>query len=190
MSPLPEPVSGVPLHLVVMGVSGSGKSTVATLLSRELGWEFAEGDEFHPEENVEKMAAGHALMDQDRWPWLEILADWTTERDSRGEPTVLSCSALKRSYRDILRKGGEGTYFVLVHGDKGLLLERMQTREDHFMPPSLLESQLDTLEMLEEDERGVVMDIANPPERIIRMVLAQLDLWTGAPVSKGPGLRD
>lgn len=190
MSASLEPVSGVPLHLVVMGVSGSGKSTVAALLSKKLGWEFAEGDEFHPEENVAKMAAGHALVDEDRWPWLEILADWTAERDARGEPTILSCSALKRPYRDVLRTGGEGTYFVLVHGDKGLLLERMQTRDDHFMPPSLLESQLDTLELLEADERGVVVDIANPPERIARMVLAQLDLWTGGPAAEGPGVRD
>lgn len=176
MSPLVDPLPGVPLHIVVMGVSGSGKSTVARALHERLGWDFAEGDAFHPQGNIDKMAAGRPLMDEDRWPWLETLADWTAERDGRGEPTVLACSALKRNYRDLLRRGGDGTYFVHVHGDKGLLLERMQTRESHFMPATLLESQLDTLEMLGPDERGIVVDIANPVERSARMVLAQLDL--------------
>ncbi len=176
MSPLPDPVPGVPLHLVVMGVSGSGKSTVAKALHDTLGWAFAEGDAYHPAANIDKMAAGRPLVDEDRWPWLRTLADWTREHDARGEPTILACSALKRSYRDLLREGGEGTYFVHVHGDKGLLLGRMETREAHFMPTTLLESQLDTLEMLQPDEHGIVVDIANPVERSARMVLTQLDL--------------
>ncbi|WP_075810953.1 MULTISPECIES: gluconokinase [unclassified Serinicoccus] len=173
MTPLPDP-AGEPLHLVVMGVSGTGKSTIAQALEARLGWEFAEGDDFHPEANVAKMASGRPLVDEDRWPWLEALAAWTAERDARGEPTVLTCSALREAYRDILRRGGDGTWFVHLVGDKGLLLDRMSSR-DHFMPPSLLESQLDTLEPLGAEERGAVYDVANPPERIARMVLAQLD---------------
>ncbi|WP_238335783.1 gluconokinase [Serinicoccus kebangsaanensis] len=171
---MPDP-AGQPLHLVVMGVSGTGKSTIAQALHGRLGWEFAEGDDFHPEANVAKMASGRPLVDEDRWPWLRALAAWTAERDAAGTPTLLTCSALRRTYRDLLRDGGEGTWFVHLVGDKGLLLERMSSR-DHFMPPSLLESQLDTLEALAVDERGAVYDVANPPERIARMVLAQLDL--------------
>lgn len=174
MSPVSEPVEGMPLHLVVMGVSGTGKSTIAQALNERLGWEFAEGDDYHPQANVDKMASGRPLVDEDRWPWLETLADWTAQREARGEPTILTCSALRRAYRDILRRGGDGTYFLHLVGDKGLLLERMGSR-DHFMPPSLLESQLDTLEPLGAEERGAVYDVANPPERIARMVLAQLD---------------
>lgn len=175
MTPLPDPAPGVPVHLVVMGVSGCGKSTIARALHERLGWEYAEGDAYHPQANIDKMAGGRPLVDEDRWPWLRILADWTAERDARGEPTIMACSALRRPYRELLREGGEGTYFVHMHGDKGLLLERMESRE-HFMPPTLLESQLDTLEMLGPDEHGIVVDIANPVERAVRMVMAQLDL--------------
>ena len=173
MTPLLEPAPDVPVHVVVMGVSGCGKSTIARALHERLGWEFAEGDEYHPAANVAKMASGRPLMDEDRWPWLRTLADWTRERDERGESTILSCSSLKRSYRDLLRDGGAGTYFVHMHGDKGILLERMESRE-HFMPPTLLESQLDTLELLEPDERGVLVDIALPVDRAMRVVLAHL----------------
>lgn len=175
MTPLADAPVGVPLHLVVMGVSGTGKSTVAQALRERLGWEFAEGDDYHPQTNVDKMASGRPLVDEDRWPWLGILAGWTRERDEAGQPTILTCSALRRAYRDLLRAGGPGTYFVHLTGDKGMLLERMETRE-HFMPSSLLESQLDTLEPLDPDERGVVVDVVNPAARLARMVLAQLDL--------------
>lgn len=174
MTPLPDP-AGIPVHLVVMGVSGTGKSTIATALRERLGWAMAEGDDFHPQANVDKMASGRPLMDADRWPWLQALAEWTAGHDAQGKPTIITCSALRRSYRELLLEGGPGTYFVHLVGDKGLLLERMSERE-HFMPPSLLESQLDTLEQLGPDERGVALDVANPPERLARMVLAQLDL--------------
>ncbi len=162
-------------HLVFMGVSGSGKSTVARAVQARLGWEFAEGDDFHPPENVAKMSQGIPLKDADRWGWLESLADWTAERDARDEPTVITCSALRRSYRDVLRRGGEGTFFVHCTGDKHMFLDRMNAR-DHFMPPSLLESQLDTLEPLRADEHGMDVDPALPVERLAAMVLARLGL--------------
>lgn len=160
-----------PRHLVFMGVSGSGKSTVALAVRDLLGWEFAEGDDFHPPENVAKMSAGHPLNDQDRAGWLRTLADWTAERDARGEPTLLSCSALRRRYRDVLREGGAGTFFVHLTGNKHLLLQRMESR-DHFMPPTLLESQLDTLEPLQDDEPGATYDVAMTPEEIAAQVVA------------------
>ncbi len=163
------------LHLVFMGVSGSGKTTAAQALQELLGWEYAEGDDFHPESNVAKMEAGHPLTDADRTPWLRSLADWARDHDSAGRPTIMTCSALRWPYREILRDGGGRTFFVHLVGDKGMLLERMSGR-DHFMPPSLLESQLDTLEPLRPDEDGMTVDSANPPARIARLVLAQLDL--------------
>lgn len=163
------------LHLVFMGVSGSGKSTVARAVQERLGWEMAEGDDFHPPENVAKMREGTPLTDADRWGWLESLAGWTAERDARAEPTIITCSALRRSYRDVLRRGGEGTFFVHATGDKHLILDRMNARE-HFMPPSLLESQLDTLEPLQPVETGMDVDPALPVDRLAAMVLARLDL--------------
>ena len=166
---------GAPLHLVFMGVSGSGKSTIAEAVRDLLGWEFAEGDDFHPPENVAKMHEGTPLTDADRWGWLESLADWTSEREARGEPTIITCSALRRAYRDVLRRGGEGTFFVHATGDKHLILDRMNAR-DHFMPPSLLESQLDTLEPLQPDEQGMDVDPAVPVDRLAALVLARLDL--------------
>ncbi|HEY0641837.1 MAG TPA: gluconokinase [Nocardioides sp.] len=164
-----------PVHLVFMGVSGSGKSTIARAVQQELGWEFAEGDDFHSPANVAKMREGTPLTDADRWGWLESLAAWTAERDARGEPTIIACSALRRAYRDVLRRGGAGTFFVHATGDKHLILERMNARE-HFMPPSLLESQLDTLEPLEPDEAGMDVDPAQPVELIAAQVLDRIGL--------------
>ncbi|MBW8172688.1 gluconokinase [Ornithinimicrobium sp. Arc0846-15] len=164
-----------PIHIVVMGVSGCGKSTVGVRIAERLGWEYGEGDDYHPQANVDKMASGRPLQDEDRWPWLHLLADWTKERGERGESTVLSCSSLKWAYRDILRGGGERTFFVHLAGDKNTLMARMEGRE-HFMPPSLLESQLDALEPLRVDEFGMVQDFNSPPDRIARVVAAELDL--------------
>lgn len=163
------------LHLVFMGVSGSGKSTAARAVQERLGWEYAEGDDFHPPENVAKMSEGRPLTDDDRWGWLGSLADWTAERDARDRPTIITCSALRHAYREVLRRGGAGTFFVHLTGDKHLILQRMGAR-DHFMPPSLLESQLDTLEPLRPDEDGMDVDPALPEDRIVSMVLARLGL--------------
>ena len=158
-----------------MGVSGSGKSTVAREVQRLTGWDFAEGDDFHPAANVEKMSAGHPLTDQDRFPWLGSLARWIREHDQAGEPSLMSCSALRRTYRDVLCSGADDVVFAHLVGDKGLLLERMGER-DHFMPPELLESQLATLEPLHDDERGVEVDVALPPDTLARQVVEQLHL--------------
>ncbi|MGZ5398650.1 MAG: gluconokinase [Nocardioides sp.] len=163
------------IHVVFMGVSGSGKSSVARAVQDRLGWDFAEGDDFHPPENVAKMSAGHPLTDMDRIPWLGVLAAWIREHDARGRSTLMSCSALRRTYREVLRSGADDVRFVHLTGDKGLLLERMGARE-HFMPPSLLESQLDTLEPLQDDEPGVTADVAEAPEAIARRVVAEFDL--------------
>lgn len=162
-------------HLVFMGVSGSGKSTIARAVRDRLGWDFAEGDDFHPPANVATMAAGRPLTDADRFPWLGALAAWIGEREAAGRPSLMSCSALRRSYREVLRSGAERVTFVHLAGDKGMLLERMDAR-DHFMPPTLLESQLATLEPLADDEAGLTLDAAAGPEDLVDQVLAELDL--------------
>lgn len=175
MTPIPDPLPGQPLHIVVMGVSGNGKSTLGGKLEERFGWPFAEGDDFHPKANVEKMQSGTPLTDDDRWPWLRELRDWIAEHDQAGQSTLMACSALKRSYRDLLREGAEGVFFLHLVGDKALLLERMEGR-DHFMPSSLLDSQLDTLEQLGDDERGATVGIEGTPEQTFTTALARLGL--------------
>lgn len=162
-----------PVHLVVMGVSGTGKTTIARELEARLGWPFAEGDDFHPQANREKMAAGHPLTDEDRLPWLKELAAWAGGRHAAGESTLMACSALRRGYRDVLRDGAPGTRFVHLTGDKHELLGRMQSRE-HFFPPELLESQLDALEPLADDEAGLALDVMRPVDELVDEVLATL----------------
>lgn len=160
-------------HVVVMGVSGSGKSTVAEGITEQLGWTFAEADEFHPRANIDKMTRGIPLDDEDRAPWLRDLATWMAERAAKGEDTVIACSALKRAYRDVLRGrvdelgAGHRLFFVHVHGPMEVIAGRMEGRRGHFMPESLLQSQFDTLEPLDADEEGVVLDVRNPPDEII-----------------------
>jgi carbohydrate kinase (thermoresistant glucokinase family) len=156
-----------------MGVAGVGKSTVARRLADDLGLEFAEGDDFHPQSNIDKMSAGHALNDEDRWPWLEELAEWTAERRERGQSTVLTCSALRRVYRDVLRRPDPGTFFVHLHGSQELLRGRMQDR-NHFMSATLLPSQFETLEQLDQDEAGVVVDIVASVDEVVAQVEARL----------------
>ena len=141
--------------VIVMGVSGSGKSTVAKGLSTVLGWEFAEGDAFHPEANVAKMRSGTPLTDEDRWPWLEAIGDWISAKEASGESAVVTCSALRRVYRDLLREGRPHVRFLHVTAESGVIQDRMEHRPGHYMPPSLLPSQLATLEPLGDDEPGV-----------------------------------
>ncbi len=158
-------------HLVVMGVSGTGKSTVAKALQERLGWLFAEGDDLHPASNVAKMAAGIPLEDADRWPWLDAISAWTGEQAAAGQSTIVTCSALRRVYRDRLRAAATGTVFVHLAGSPELLAERMAGRKGHFMPTSLLASQLATLEPLQADERGIVVDVAGTVDAMVQQVL-------------------
>ncbi|TDC65932.1 gluconokinase [Actinomadura sp. GC306] len=155
------------VHVVVMGVSGCGKSTIARHLRDEFGLLMAEADDFHPPGNIAKMAGGEPLTDDDRWPWLEALAEWTAGRKAAGTSTVLACSALKRSYRDVLRRPAPGTYFLHLHGPEELLDRRMRAR-DHFMPPALLRSQFETLEPLRPDEHGTLLDVSPPAGEVAR----------------------
>jgi len=141
--------------VIVMGVSGSGKSTVAKGISALLGWEFAEGDAFHSEANVAKMRRGQALTDEDRWPWLESIGEWISTKEQAGESAVVTCSALRRVYRDLLRRGRPHVRFLHVEAPSEVIQDRMEHRPGHYMPPSLLPSQLATLEPLEPDEPGV-----------------------------------
>ncbi len=143
--------------LVVMGVSGTGKSTVAGLLAERLGWELAEGDDLHPPENVAKMRAGTPLTDEDRWPWLDEVAAWIHARGDAGTPGIITCSALRRVYRDRLR--GPGVVFVHLAGTREEIAAQMSKRSGHYMPLSLLDSQLATLEPLEPDETAVVVGV-------------------------------
>jgi gluconokinase len=165
--------------IVVMGVSGSGKSTVAAGLVERLGWEFAEGDEFHPPANVEKMRAGHPLDDEDRWPWLRTLADWIGQHERAGRSVVVTCSALKRSYRDLLCDGHPSVWFAQVTADAELIRERLQHRSGHYMPASLLDSQLATLEPLQDDEPGARISGAGAPDDVVDSLLTTLDAERG-----------
>jgi gluconokinase len=169
--------------IVVMGVSGSGKSTVAATLVDRLGWEFAEGDDFHPAANVEKMRAGQPLDDEDRWPWLRTLAAWIGEHERAGRDVVVTCSALKRSYRDLLCDGHPSVWFAHVTADPELIRERMEHRTNHYMPASLLHSQLATLEPLEDDEPGARISGAGAPASVVDELLAVLDTERGLHLS-------
>ena len=160
-----------PTAVVVMGVSGSGKTTVARQLARRLGWEFAEGDEHHPPANVEKMRAGTALTDADREPWLRGLAAWIAERERSGASCVLTCSALRRSYRELLRQGNESVFFAHVDVPEAVLAERLAARTGHYMPPSLLGSQLATLEPLEDDEPGLTVPGTGSADEVVDDIL-------------------
>jgi gluconokinase len=154
--------------IVVMGVSGSGKTTVGTALADALVVDYAEADTFHPQANIDKMTSGVPLTDADRAPWLEAIAGWIRTHQETGG--VVTSSALKRRYRDVLRTGGN-VWFAHLHGDREVLAERMKTRKGHFMPVSLLDSQLADLEPLEEDEPGAIFDIRAVPEEITEAAL-------------------
>ena len=149
-----------PPLLIIMGVSGSGKSTVAGALAAALGWTFEEGDSLHPAANLAKMRTGQPLDDADRAPWLAAIGRWIDAQAAAGEPGILTCSALKRAYRDELRQRRPQVRFVFLSGPRALLAERLRRRRGHFMPPSLLASQLATLQPPTPDERPIVIDVA------------------------------
>jgi gluconokinase len=159
------------LTLVVMGVSGVGKSSVAAELVARTGWAFVEGDDLHTEANRAKMTAGRPLDDEDRWPWLRRIAGWIGEREADGRSAVVTCSALKRSYRDLLRDGHPSVRFVHLLAPPELIQARVDARQGHYMPPSLLESQLDTLEPLDPDEPGVGVDTTGTASEVAERAL-------------------
>ncbi len=160
--------------LIVMGVSGSGKTTIAVPLAQRLGWPFLEGDDLHPPANVAKMHAGHPLTDEDRWPWLDAIAAWIDAKLAAHEPGVVTCSALRRAYRVRLIGDRQDVRLVFLHADRALLAERLAHRTGHFMPPSLLDSQLATLEPPGPDENAISVDLGPPPEVVIEEIIAEL----------------
>jgi gluconokinase len=156
-----------PMVIVVMGVTGSGKTTVGQALAQRLGVDYAEADEFHPQENIAKMSAGTPLTDDDRWPWLGTIAEWIGKHPQGG---VVTCSALKRKYRDVLKRDGD-VFFLHLDGTRELIAARLAERKGHFMPPALLDSQFADLEPLQEDERGAVINIDATPEELTEAAL-------------------
>ena len=164
-----------PVIVVVMGVSGSGKTTIAALLAAALGCQFQEGDDLHPRENVEKMRRGTPLTDADRMPWLHKIAEEIDGWRARGECGVLTCSALKRSYRDVIIGGRQNVVLVYLKGSRDLIHQRVAARHEHFMPIALLDSQFATLEEPTPDEHPIVVDVGGKPAEIAHEIVRQLE---------------
>ena len=160
--------------LIVMGVSGSGKSTIGQALASALGLDFIDGDDLHPRANKEKMAAGHPLNDEDRAPWLEILAQRVGAELAEGNPIIVACSALKRRYRTQLISHAPNAVFVHLSGQRDIVAERQAHRDHEYMPNSLLDSQYFALEPLESDERSITVDLAQTPDQMVQYVKEQL----------------
>jgi gluconokinase len=167
-----RPVRAAPSILVVMGVSGSGKTTVAALLAGRLHWDFEDADDLHPAANVAKMHAGIPLTDADRWPWLRAVAGWIDASRAAGRHGVVACSALKRSYRDIIIGDRPDVQLVFLKGDQQLISARLACRHGHFMPTGLLESQFEALEEPSADEHPIVISIDRRPREIVDELLA------------------
>jgi carbohydrate kinase (thermoresistant glucokinase family) len=162
--------------LIVMGVSGSGKSTVAGALAARLAWPLAEGDDFHAPENIAKMHAGTALTDTDRLPWLKSITDWIGEQLVAGRSAIVTCSALKRAYRDLLSCGRPEVLFVYLKGSRAVMADHLAGRHNHFMPASLLASQFDTLEEPGADEPVLTVDAGQHIDAMVSEVVRQLNL--------------
>lgn len=160
--------------IVVMGVSGCGKSTVAARLAQDLGWDFAEADTFHSPANIAKMSSGIALTDNDRWPWLDAIAAWIDARRVQGRPCIVACSALRRRYRERLAGGHADVRFVYLAGSYDTVAGRLAGRSGHYMPLSLLQSQFDALEPPGPEEKPIVVSIALPVEEIVGEVMLEL----------------
>ncbi|MGO9331931.1 MAG: gluconokinase [Steroidobacteraceae bacterium] len=169
-----ETAAALPSVLVVMGVSGSGKSTIGTQLALQLRWEFEDGDWFHPARNIDKMHAGMALTDEDRAPWLIAIADFIDQARRAGTHVVVACSALKRRYRAVIIGNRPDVRLIYLKGDIELIARRIATRHEHFMPPSLLESQFEALEEPGSDEKPIVASIDPRPREIVAHILAEL----------------
>jgi carbohydrate kinase (thermoresistant glucokinase family) len=165
-----------PSVLVVMGVSGSGKSTIAAMLAHRLQWVYEDGDWLHPKSNIEKMHHGEPLNDADRWPWLYAIADWIDATRKAGKHGIVACSALKRAYREILVGDRPDVRLVFLKGDRDLIADRIAARSDHFMPPELLDSQFEALEEPQEDERPITVSVAPHPRKIVENIIAKLGI--------------
>jgi len=159
-----------------MGVSGSGKTTVGSLLARRLRWPFQEGDDFHPQANIDKMKAGTPLTDADRVPWLELIANWVDTRLDAGQSAIVTCSALKRTYRNVIDRRRPGVVFIFLDGPQKTIALRLAFRQSHFMPPQLLQSQFHDLEPPAPDEPALRFDIDAPPQEIVDQVIGMLGL--------------
>ncbi len=166
----------IPCALIVMGVSGSGKSTIAEKLAERLRWSYEDGDKFHPASNVAKMSAGHPLSDEDRWPWLQAIADEIDRVCKAGRHAVIACSALKRAYRDILVHGRNDVRIIFLKGTQDLIASRLASRKGHFMPAGLLDSQFKTLEPPDQSENPVTASIDGSVEAIVGDIVRQLRL--------------
>jgi gluconokinase len=165
-----------PLVIVLMGVSGCGKSTIGAALSERLGWPFRDADSFHPPANIAKMSRGIPLNDEDRSPWLAAIAQWIDARCAAGNPGIVSCSALKCVYRSRIVGTRDGVRLVYLKGDMDLIGRRLRTRKDHFMPASLLESQFAVLEEPEPDEQPLIVSIASSPQGVMDTIIEGLQL--------------
>jgi carbohydrate kinase (thermoresistant glucokinase family) len=166
-----------------MGVSGSGKSTIASMLAQRLHWVYEDADWFHPQSNIEKMHHGEPLNDEDRWPWLRAIAAWIDETRRAGGHGVVACSALKRAYRDILIGDRTDVRLVFLKGDHDLIARRIAARADHFMPTTLLDSQFAALEEPQADERPIVVSIVPHPRAIVDNIVTELGVKPPAPAA-------
>jgi carbohydrate kinase (thermoresistant glucokinase family) len=173
-----RPKTGI---ILLMGVAGSGKSSTGAKLSALTGWTFRDADTFHPKSNVDKMSQGVPLTDADRWPWLDAIAAWIDERTRSGETGIVTCSALKRIYRDRLLRDRPHVKLVFLSGSKDLIGARMRQRENHFMPAALLDSQFATLEAPAVDEHALTMDVGPPVTAIAESIVKQLGLTPRSP---------
>jgi len=171
-----EPTPTLPLAIVLMGVSSSGKSTIGVKLSELLGWPFRDADSFHPPANIAKMSRGIPLEDGDRWPWLDAIAAWIDHELAERRSVLVSCSALKRSYRRRLVRDRRDVRLVFLQGSFELIGKRMAARRDHFMPVSLLQNQFEVLEEPSPDENALVVSVALPVERVAQIIIAELGL--------------
>lgn len=165
--------------LILMGVSGSGKTTVGTRLADVLDWDFVEGDDFHPDANVEKMQSGTPLTDEDRWPWLQAIREEIHERLSSGTPAVVTCSALKADYRKVLLDGNTGAHIVFLKGSRELIRKRMKTRTEHFFDPDLLDSQFQALEVPDTDA-ALTVSVDAPVEAIVATICREIPALVAA----------